>query len=133
MIHAGLDAARVSIFSFSDDLFRAYYRPRDYGLEEVHETIAALKRGGCQVALNLLTFPGVTDDAGEVEALEEAISRHGIDQVQTRSLNLDPLWLLRRLPRRTQGIGMERMLARLQANFPGLRVGNFTLPAPRAL
>jgi wyosine [tRNA(Phe)-imidazoG37] synthetase (radical SAM superfamily) len=132
MIEAGLDGARVSVFSFSDDLFRAYYRPKDYGLEQVHETLAALRAGGCQVAINLLTFPGVTDDEGEVKALGGAIRRHHIDQLQTRSLNIDPLWLLRRLPRHTRGIGMEPMLERLRGEFPELRIGNFTVPASAA-
>ena len=132
MIEAGLDGARVSVFSFSDDLFRAYYRPRDYGLEDVHATLEALRAGGCQVAINLLSMPGVTDDEGEIEALESAILRHQIDQVQVRSLNTDPLWLLRQLPRPTRGLGIEAMLTRLTARFPGLRIGNFTLAAPRS-
>jgi wyosine [tRNA(Phe)-imidazoG37] synthetase (radical SAM superfamily) len=126
MIDAGLDGARVSVFSFNDDLFRAYYRPRDYGLEQVHETLGALRAAGRRVALNLLTFPGVTDDPVELAALEEAIARHAIDQVQTRSLNIDPLWLLRRLPRATRGTGMEALVDRLRA---AASVGNFTLPA----
>jgi pyruvate-formate lyase-activating enzyme len=130
MVEAGLDGARVSVFSFNQDLFAAYYRPRDYGIEQVHETLAVLREGGCQVAINLLTFPGVTDDPGEVAALEAAIERHGIDQIQARSLNLDPLWLLGRLPRRTEGTGLEAMLAGLRRRFPELRVGNFTLPRP---
>jgi wyosine [tRNA(Phe)-imidazoG37] synthetase (radical SAM superfamily) len=128
MVAAGLDGARVSVFSFSDDLFRAYYRPKDYGLEQVHETLAALRAGGCQVAINLLTFPGVSDDPGEVEALAGAIGRHSIDQLQVRTLNLDPLWLMRRLPRRTHGIGIEAMLRLLRERFPALRIGNFTVP-----
>jgi len=126
MIDAGLDGARVSVFSFSDDLFRAYYRPRDYGLEEVHGTLSALRAAGRRVTLNLLTFPGVTDDEAEIEALEAAVKRHRIDQVQTRSLNIDPLWLLRRLPRTTAGTGMERLIRRLSESAT---VGNFTLPA----
>lgn len=129
MIEAGLDGARVSVFSFNDDFFRAYYRPRDYGLEQVHETLEVLRRKGRRIALNLLTFPGVTDDEGEIAALEAAVERHQVDQVQMRSLNLDPLWLLRRLPRETRGIGVEAMLRRLEMGFERLRVGNFTLPA----
>ena len=126
MIEAGLDGARVSVFSFNDDLFRAYYRPKDYGLEQVHGTMAALRRAGKRIAINLLTFPGVTDDPGEVAALEEAIARHGVDQVQTRTLNIDPLWLLRRLPRATAGTGMDALIRRLSAVAA---VGNFTMPA----
>ncbi|MHB8510401.1 MAG: radical SAM protein [Candidatus Dormibacteria bacterium] len=128
MVEAGLDGARVSVFSFNQDMFAAYYRPKDYSIEQVHETLAVLRQGGCQVALNLLTFPGVTDAEAEVTALEAAIRRHGIDQVQSRSLNLDPLWLLRQLPRQTPGIGIEAMLERLRRASPGLRIGNFTLP-----
>lgn len=126
MIEAGLDGARVSVFSFNDDLFRAYYRPKDYGLEQVHGTLAALRAAGKRVTLNLLTFPGVTDDPAEVEALEAALARHRVDQVQTRSLNIDPLWLLRRLPRPTAGTGMDALIRRLAT---AATVGNFTLPA----
>jgi len=126
MIEAGLDGARVSVFSFNEDMFRAYYRPKDYSLQEVHGSLAALRRAGKRIALNLLTFPGVTDDPGEVAALETAIQRHGVDQVQTRTLNIDPLWLLRRLPRETEGSGMDRLIERLGAVAV---VGNFTLPA----
>ena len=129
MIDAGLDGARVSVFSFNDDFFRAYYRPKDYGLEQVHATLAALRRAGRRIAINLLSFPGVTDDEGEVSALESAIERHAVDQVQMRSLNLDPLWLMRQLPRQTRGIGLEQMMHRLEAGAPSLRLGNFTLPA----
>jgi len=129
MIEAGLDGARVSVFSFSDDLFRAYYRPRDYGIEQVQETLAVLREGGCRVAINLLTFPGVTDAPSEVDLTEATIRRHSIDQVQTRSLNLDPPWLLRRLPRQAPGIGIEQMIKRLAAVLPEQGIGNFTLPA----
>ncbi len=129
MIDAGLDGARVSVFSFNDDSFRAYYRPKDYGLDQVHETLAALRRSGRRIAINLLSFPGVTDDEGEIEALEAAIGRHAVDQVQMRSLNIDPLWLLRRLPRRTHGIGLEALMRRLEVGAPSLKLGNFTLPA----
>jgi wyosine [tRNA(Phe)-imidazoG37] synthetase (radical SAM superfamily) len=129
MVEAGLDGARVSVFSFNDDLFRAYYRPKDYGLDQVHQTLAALRSAGRRVALNLLTFPGITDDPAEIRALEEAVQGHRVDQVQTRSLNIDPLWLLRRMPRPTEGTGMERLLERLESIAT---VGNFTLPATAA-
>jgi uncharacterized Fe-S cluster-containing radical SAM superfamily enzyme len=129
MIDAGLDGARVSVFSLNDDFFRAYYRPKDYGLEQVHETMAALRRGGRRIAINLLSFPGVTDDEVEISALEAAVQVHAVDQVQMRSLNLDPLWLLKRLPRNTRGIGLQAMMRRLEAGAPSLRLGNFTLPA----
>ena len=131
-VAAGLDGARVSAFSFSEDFFRAYYRPKDYGIEQVHETLDVLRQGRCQVAINLLSMPGVSDSAGEIEALAGAIERHQIDQLQMRSLNLDPLWLLRQLPRRTVGIGIEAMLNGLGDRVSRLRIGNFTLPQAAA-
>lgn len=128
MVEAGLDGARVSVFSFNDNMFRAYYRPKDYGIEAVHQTLDELRTHDRQVAINLLSLPGVSDDESEAAALEDAIERHGIDQLQMRSLNTDPLWMLDHMPRRTRGMGIEPMLARLQARFPSLRVGNFTVP-----
>ena len=66
---AGLDSIRVSLNSAVADLYEAYYRPERYGWSDVEASIALSRERGAYLALNLLTFPGVTDREGEVEAL----------------------------------------------------------------
>ncbi len=130
LIDAGLNSARISIFSLDDARFRAYYRPVGYGLDDIAACADLLRAGGGQLTINLLTFPGITDSRDEIEALAAFVSRHGVHQVQLRSLNVDPAWLLSRLPGPTRGIGMRAFVAELRARCPKLRLGNFTRPWP---
>lgn len=129
LFDAGLDSVRVSLNSAVKDLYEAYYRPVRYGWEDVEASLSLARKRGAYVSLNLLTFPGVTDRAGEVEALVELIRRHRVDQVQTRSLCIDPLQYLDVARNRGAGgrpLGVRAMLARLRQRAPWLRVGNFS-------
>jgi hypothetical protein len=65
LVDAGLDSVRISLNSASPDLYAAWYRPRGYRLADVERSIRTAKEKGAYVALNLLTFPGVTDREGE--------------------------------------------------------------------
>lgn len=126
---AGLDSCRISLNSASPDLYAAYYRPRRYGLEDVVRSIRTAKRKGVYVALNLLTFPGVTDRAEEVERLCALVADTGVDQVQTRPLAIDPdlyMGLARDRGGAGPALGIRRLVARLKAARPGLVVGNFS-------
>src|SRR5439155_1606673 len=90
LIDAGLDTCRISLNSAHKPLYEAYYQPIGYGWEEVEESIRLARRRGAYTALNLLTFPGVTDQEGEADALCALVSRARLDQVQARSLAIDP-------------------------------------------
>lgn len=126
LIRAGLNSARISIFSLDDECFRAYYRPVGYGLAEVAACADSLRDAGAQVTVNLLTFPGITDRPVEIDALVAFVHHHGVRQVQLRSLNVDPLWLLRQVPRRSPGIGMRAFVRQFRQRCPEVRLGNFT-------
>lgn len=130
LMDAGLNSIRISIFSLDEERFRAYYRPVGYSLEQVAECAALMHEGGGQVTVNLLTFPGITDAPAEIEALVDFVERHGVNQVQLRSLNVDPLWLLERIPARVTGIGMRQFVEELRRRCPQLQLGNFTRPWP---
>jgi pyruvate-formate lyase-activating enzyme len=130
LMEAGLNSIRISIFSLDEARFRAYYRPVGYGLAQVAECARLMHEGGGQVTINLLTFPGITDAPGEIEALVAFIGIYGVDQLQLRSLNVDPLWLLERIPDRTTGIGMRGFVEELRRRCPQLQLGNFTRPWP---
>ncbi len=128
LVEAGCNSVRISAISFSDAVFRAYYRPIGYGLDEVMECARVVKRAGGQVSLNLLTFPGVTDSPPELEATIAACQEMGVDQVQWRSLNVDHDWLREGLPPLPPGIGMGAALELVAERLPGVAHGNFTRP-----
>ena len=130
LVAAGLNSIRISIFSLDDARFRAYYRPIGYGLEQVAECADVVSGNGGQVTINLLTFPGISDAPEEIERLVGFIEQHGVRQVQLRSLNVDPHWLLERIPQRTRGIGMRHFVRALRERCPELQLGNFTRPWP---
>lgn len=128
LLAAGLDAVRISLNSANPALYRAYYRPVGYDFSDVEASVAAARARGAYVALNLLLFPGVTDREGEVDALCELVARHRVDQVQTRSLCIDPqqyLDVAREVAAPGDPIGVPALLERLQAARPGLVIGNF--------
>lgn len=128
LFRAGLDAVRVSLNSAHPPMYRAYYRPIGYDFADVEASIAVARKHGGYVALNLLLFPGVTDREGEVEALCELVAKHRVDQVQTRSLCIDPqqyLAVAREVAAPGDPIGVPALLERLQRARPGLVIGNF--------
>jgi wyosine [tRNA(Phe)-imidazoG37] synthetase (radical SAM superfamily) len=125
---AGLDAIRVSLNSASKELYEAYYQPEKYGWEDVEASIALSRDRGAYLALNLLLFPGVTDRRGEVNALKRLVKKYKVDQIQTRSLCIDPLQYLNVAHERGAGgkaIGVQQMMAELKAARPSLVIGNF--------
>ncbi|MFP2900384.1 radical SAM protein [Corallococcus sp. 4LFB] len=128
LLDAGLDAVRVSLNAASKGLYEAYYKPVKYGWEDVEASIALARERGAYLALNLLLFPGVTDREGEVRALEDLVRRYRVDQVQTRSLCIDPLQYLevaRGVGAGGEPVGIRTLLNRLKAARPGLIIGNF--------
>ena len=125
----GLDSIRVSLNSAVKDLYEAYYKPVKYGWEDVEASIALSRERGAYIALNLLLFPGVTDREGEVKALERLVKKYRVDQVQTRSLCIDPIQYLeiaRDCGAGGEPVGVRELLKRLKAARPGLVIGNFS-------
>lgn len=128
LFDAGLDAVRVSLNSAVKDLYEAYYQPHKYGWEDVEASIALARERGAYLALNLLLFPGVTDRAGEVEALKRLVKKYRVDQIQTRPLAIDPAQYIELARNRGAGgeaIGVSKLLAVLKRASPGLVIGNF--------
>jgi pyruvate-formate lyase-activating enzyme len=128
LIDAGLDACRISLNSAHAPLYEAYYQPIKYGWPEVEESIRLAKKRGLYTALNLLTFPGVVDREGEVEKLCALVAGARVDQVQVRSLAIDPeqyLAVAREHAAAGPALGMRELLRRLKAARKGLVIGNF--------
>ena len=128
LIDAGLDACRISLNSAHKPLYEAYYQPINYGWDDVRASIRLARKRGVYTAINLLTFPGVTDQEGEAEKLCELVSRERVDQVQARSLAIDPDQYFAIAERFSAGgprIGMRELLRRLRKARKGLVIGNF--------
>ena len=128
LIDAGLDACRVSLNSAHQPLYEAYYQPINYGWEEVRASIRLARRRGVYTSINLLSFPGVTDQEGEAEKLCELVAKERIDQVQARSLAIDPDQYLAVAKGHSAGgrrIGLVELLKRLKRARRGLVIGNF--------
>jgi pyruvate-formate lyase-activating enzyme len=133
LVDSGLDSMRVSLNSFREDLYTAYYRPSGYTLNSVLDSMEGAKRRGCHIAVNLLVFPGVTDTERELGAVTAALERIGFDMIQMRNLNIDPDVYAGVLPEGSlgKGLGVKAFMNRLSESFPSLAFGYFNPPKER--
>jgi pyruvate-formate lyase-activating enzyme len=122
-IDAGLQSVRISLNSFRHRVYAAYYRPLGYGLDDVLASVELAVRRGLRVSLNLLTHPGITDDAAEIEAATAFLRRVSVAMVQTRTLNIDPHWYFSTVGRPERPIGMRNAIEAMRSLT---RIGNFT-------
>ncbi|AMV72803.1 radical SAM protein [Desulfuromonas carbonis] len=122
---AGIDSIRISLNSVQEELYNAYYRPRGYRFADVLESLRRARQAGIFTMLNYLVFPGVTDSAAEVAALEEVLARGEVDLIQMRNLAIDPVLYRDALGVAGEGMGMATMLARVKGNFPEIQYGYF--------
>lgn len=129
---AGLDSIRISMNSPVEEHYNRYYRPSGYTHGDVVESIRVAVGEGVVTALNLLVFPGFTDTAAEVEALEELVDATGLHMVHLRNLSIDPRLYVESMGdepwERGEGIGLKALALRLKRNFPKLDLGYFNRP-----
>jgi pyruvate-formate lyase-activating enzyme len=125
LLAADIDSLRVSLFSPLAEEYAAYHRPQGYGLAEVQKSLRLAQQSGTAVALNLLAYPGFTDDERRFEALVELVRDTGIKQIQLRNLNIDPK-LMQQFCQDSWGMGMRNFKRRLQEELPDLRIGNYS-------
>ncbi|ADH84781.1 radical SAM protein [Desulfurivibrio alkaliphilus] len=130
LVDAGLDAIRVSLNSAQDHYHKRYYRPLDFNLDRVRESIRHLKAGGKFVSLNYFVLPGFSDDPAEYNALCRLIEECRPDFIQLRNLNMDPDWYLTELEFAPTGeaMGIMAWRAALGRRFPKLGFGYFNPP-----
>ncbi len=132
LIDAGCNSVRISAISFTDQVFRAYYRPVGYTIDDVIECGRVMSGAGGQVCLNLLTFPGLTDSGEELDRTRDAVMAMGATQIQWRSLNCDHDWLVEVLAARgvlpDDGIGLADAYRQVVERLPTVSHGNFTRP-----
>jgi pyruvate-formate lyase-activating enzyme len=134
LIDAGLDSIRVSVNSFQPACYAAYFRPVNYGLEDVIESVALALDRGIHVAVNYLNCPGFSDNPAEYEALLAFLEQRPIQMIQWRNLNYDPLRylaLMKRAAPQGRPAGMGPLLSRVRRAAPRLRFGYFNPPKER--
>ena len=136
LFEAGVDSIRVSLNSAREGLYGAYFRPREYGLDDVAESLAVARRMKRFSSINYFVFPGVTDDAEEYASFEGLVGETRPDLIQWRNLNLDPDWYWSVAAPFASGrrLGVGTVMDRLRRRFPALRYGYFNPPlrGPRA-
>ena len=132
LARAGLDSIRVTLNAAEAEAYRAYHRPRGYDFSDVVASIRTAVDHGLFTSLNLLVFPGVTDQPAQVEALLELIRTTGIHMVQMRNLSIDPRLYLELFPEAGGGtVGLRELVRRLEEAFPALEIGYFNRPKER--
>ncbi len=132
LLGAGVESIRVSLNSAHPELYHAYYRPTSYTFSDVETSLQLAQKNRAFIALNLLTFPGVTDRAGEVAALIDLIKRYQIHQLQTRSLCIDIdsyTSLAKNCSAQGSPMGIRNMIQLIKRRIPSIRIGNFSLAA----
>ena len=125
IIDAGIDSMRVSMFSPVEQDYLAYHRPEDYHFSDVLASLRLAKEKRIPVALNLLTYPGYTDDEMQTEELIKLIELFDIAQIQFRNLNCDPR-LMDSFVKGKRPMGLRRMIELLQTRLPELEIGNYS-------
>ena len=126
---AGLNSVRISLNSIREDRYNAYCQPRGYRQKDVIESIHRAKQCGMFVHINLLIFPGISDQPQEIEGLMNLIRETHLDVIQLKNLNIDPDYYLNQMPdSQLQGMGLRKMIADISREFPRLRLGYFNLP-----
>jgi wyosine [tRNA(Phe)-imidazoG37] synthetase (radical SAM superfamily) len=127
MCREGLDAIRVSINSARREVYETYYRPKKYTFDDVRETLQVMKRYDRYRSINYLVYPGLTDTEEELDAISALVEEAGLDLIQMRNLNIDPVLYRDRMPSGTvrEGFGMREFMRRLSARFPRLHYGYF--------
>ena len=126
LFDAGLDSIRVSLNSARKDLYTRYFQPVNYSFEDVVDSMDVANKKNRFVSVNYFVFPGVTDEADELEAISQLQERTRFDMIQWRNLNIDPdLYLDALGGRRSAGLGIGTVMNTLKKRFPDLRNGYF--------
>ena len=130
LMKVGLNAIRVSTNSVRKNIYESYYLPNNYQFEDIRESARIVRQYGGWASINYFTFPGMTDQQEEYEALREWIKHSDLSMIQWRNFNIDPDWYLGKIgvTELPEGLGVRKVLADIQKEFPHLAYGYFNPP-----
>ncbi|MFH1877207.1 MAG: radical SAM protein [Candidatus Omnitrophota bacterium] len=128
LFEAGMDSMRVSMNSVREKYYNIYYNPGGYVFKDVLRSIKYARKNGGFVSVNYLSMPGFTDAKKEADALLKFIACTGINMIQWRNLNYDPLEYIRKMrvnisPK--EMIGMDTLIRKIETEFPAVMKGYF--------
>jgi len=135
LFKAGLDSIRVSLNSPIESRYNAYYKPVDYELRQVIESLSVARAMEKWSSINYLVFPGVTDTDRELRALLGMAFDTGLSMIQWRNLNIDPEAYLDLLDEDEDEppLGMGWTIDKVHTHFPKIRKGYYNPPVGRRL
>jgi molybdenum cofactor biosynthesis enzyme MoaA len=131
LFNAGLDSVRISLNSVRDRCYHAYFRPKGYRFDDILQSIEIALAREKFVSINYLNCPGFTDTPREADALIAFLQNYPINMIQWRNLNFDPIryWKeMNKVAGHGDPCGMEKLLSRIQRQFPQLKFGYFNPP-----
>ncbi|MFM9984332.1 MAG: radical SAM protein [Flavobacteriales bacterium] len=130
LMKAGLNSIRVSTNSARKSIYEAYYLPNNYEFEDIRESAKIVRQYGGWASINYFTFPGMTDQPEEYEALRNWIRYSDLSMIQWRNFNIDPDWYLGKIgvTELGEGIGIKAMMEKIKGEFPHLAYGYFNPP-----
>jgi pyruvate-formate lyase-activating enzyme len=129
IIESGLDSIRISLNSARPELYRAYFRPKNYDFKAVVASISLSREMGIYTMINYLVFPGITDRKEEIHALCDLISKTGVNFVHFKNLCIDPQLYIKEMPEpSSEGMGIKEMVGFLKQEFPDREFGYFNKP-----
>lgn len=130
LMKVGLNSIRVSTNSARKNIYEAYYLPNNYKFEDIRESSRIVRKYGGWASINYFTFPGMTDQKEEYEALRDWIRQSDLSMIQWRNFNIDPDWYLGKIgvTELGEGMGMRNVLRLIREEFPHLAFGYFNPP-----
>lgn len=130
LMKAGLNSIRVSTNSARKSVYESYYLPNNYSFEDIRESARIVRKHGGWASINYFTFPGMTDQEEEYEALRAWIRFSDLSMIQWRNFNIDPDWYLGKLgiTELKPGMGVRQMMVKIKQEFPHLAYGYFNPP-----
>lgn len=130
---AGLNSIRVSTNSAQPYLYEKYYRPNNYGFDDIVESLKVVRRYKGWSSINYFVFPGLTDSIAEYNSLRQLIRETGLNMIQWRNFNIDPDWYLGRMGVTDPGepMGIREVMRSLKEEFPEIQFGYFNPPMER--
>jgi pyruvate-formate lyase-activating enzyme len=133
LCEAGLDSIRVSTNSARPEIYLPYYRPNNYGFEDIIESLKVVTGYGGWTSINYFVFPGMTDSVAEYEALRKLIIDTDLKMIQWRNFNIDPDWYLGKIGVVDSGelLGIKQLMELIKDEFPHLKYGYFNPPIER--
>ncbi len=129
LIQAGLDSVRISANSAAPETYAKYFRPKGFGFDDVIRSMKIAKKNGTCLSINLLLFPGISDETREAQEIVQLCRQVKPNLLQLRNLNIDPELYLDLFPylHSSECMGIAALIKQL-SGISDMAVGCFNRP-----